>query len=295
MRQTGAMRPSCPPEPDMGPRLSLLHASYHRSGGPLEVKQAWLEAADRPELIEYIVALDDDDEVAIAQTEGQSRVVSPAIDNRVTAVRNWNAAAELARGDLLIVIADDLFPPPGWDTLLQTVTSGLDPRSTAFAVKITDDPRPKETKLRHPVVSRQFYRRFGLFSELFDGLYCDDDITMTAFRKSFILDGRCIVTEHRHPILNDRINASRSHDRMNDPAQYATGKEAFTSRWPSRHRAARVRLLRTRSRSSCEACRLRLIATGHRMLELTRYFVGKPVRPVKRAVRKRRAAHERAR
>ena len=58
------------------------------------MQRAWIEAADRPELVEYIVALDNDDESAIVQTNGQIRVLSPAIQDRVTAVRNWHAAAK---------------------------------------------------------------------------------------------------------------------------------------------------------------------------------------------------------
>ena len=271
----------------MPPQVSLLHASYHRKGGPLEVKQAWMEMADQPGLVEYIVALDDDDDAAIAQTANQLRVVSDAIEGHVTAVRNWNAAARLASGELLVVIADDLFPPQGWDTMLQTVTSGLDPVKTAFAVKVADAPGIKDTKLRHPVVSRQFYRKFGLFSDAFDGVYCDDDITMTAFWNAFILDGRSIVTEHRHPILDELVSPSRSHQRMNDATQYALGKATYAERWSVRHRSARVQLLRTRPESRSTDRRLRMSAIGHRAQASARYFVGKPIRPLKRAFKAR--------
>ena len=216
----------------MPPHFSLLHASYHRQGGPLAVQQAWLETADRPESVECIVALGDDDNVGIGQTIDQLRVVSPAAEGRVTAVRNSNAAARLASGDFLVVIADDLLPPRGRDSRLRSVTSGLDPEKTSFVVKVTEDPGPPDTKLRHPVVSRKFYREFGLFSEEFDRVHCDNDITMTAFWKAFVLDGRLIVTEHRHPTLDDLVGPSRSHEMMNDAAQYASARTTYLDAGP---------------------------------------------------------------
>ena len=46
----------------MRPKISLLHATYHREGGPLAVKEAWIGRADRPEQVEYVFAMDSDDE-----------------------------------------------------------------------------------------------------------------------------------------------------------------------------------------------------------------------------------------
>src|SRR5882724_9650615 len=104
------------------PRISLLHATYKRVGGPAEVRDAWLDRAVDPDSIEYVLSMDADDLATVAVTEGLPRLVNPPQGGAVTAVRNWNAAAAAANGDLLVVIADDLFPPHGWDrTLLETI------------------------------------------------------------------------------------------------------------------------------------------------------------------------------
>ena len=58
------------------PSISLLHTTYFREGGPLEVKEVWLQRAERPDLVEYIFAMDADDEVALMATEGHRRVVN---------------------------------------------------------------------------------------------------------------------------------------------------------------------------------------------------------------------------
>lgn len=223
-------------------RFALLHATYHRAGGPLEVREAWLSRADLPERVEHIFAMDADDVDSVASTEGMTRVVGEPTGG-VTSVRNWNAAAAISTADLLVVVADDLFPPQGWDTALAQVVAPLDPTTDAFAIKLTDDPSFGDRLLRHPVVSRAFYERHGLFSPKFDGVYCDNDITRRAFWRSVILDGRSVVLDHRHPTLEDGHQRSMSHGRINAGDEYVRGESTYNSLWSWRHRASAVRLV----------------------------------------------------
>ena len=197
------------------PRISLLHATYRRVGGPLEIRDAWLGQAADPDSVEYLVSMDADDLATVALTEGLPRLVNPGGEGEVTAVRNWNAAASAAQGDLLVVIADDLFPPQGWDRALIEIIGRLNPSRTPFVVKVADSPKLGDILLRHPVASRAFYNRFGLFSPSYRGVYCDDDFTARAYWNSVILDGRSLQLEHRHPDLTERVAFSESHDRLN--------------------------------------------------------------------------------
>jgi len=222
-------------------KISLLHATYHREAGPLELKECWLERADRADLVEYILAMDADDEATVKETEGHLRVVGPTGHGRVTSVRNWNAAAAVATGELLMVIADDLFPPQGWDTALVEMIEPLNPARTPFAMKVTDSRQEGALLLRHPVISKAFYARHGLFSDLYDGVYCDYDITMRGFWRSVILDGRSLTFEHRHPPLNALV--SESHRRVNIPQEYEHGKAVYIASWSRRQRSARLRFV----------------------------------------------------
>jgi len=92
------------------PSISLLHATFHAPDRALEVRETWLAYSARADLVEHIFAMDADDDQSIAATQAYSRVISPARSGEVTFVRNVNAAAASARGDLLFVIADDLYP-----------------------------------------------------------------------------------------------------------------------------------------------------------------------------------------
>jgi hypothetical protein len=186
--------------------------------------------------------MDADDHETIERTEGYHRVVNEPLEGRVTSVRNWNAAAAASTADVLVVVADDLFPPQGWDTALRSVIGRLDPRQTAFAIKVTDDPERGDALMRHPVVSRAFYEEFGLFAPQFDGVCCDDDITRRAFWRSVIVDGRELVLDHRHPTLVAGTVGSESHERINAPSEYAKGHAILESLWTRRQRIVRVRL-----------------------------------------------------
>jgi hypothetical protein len=191
----------------------------------------------------------------------------------VTAVRNWNAAAAAAEGDLLVVIADDLFPPPGWDQALIEMTGRLDPTRTPFVVKVADSPRPADVLLRHPVVSRAFYTRFGLFSPAYRGVYCDNDFTTRAFWRSVILDGRSLRLEHRHPALTDTVAPSESHDRMNRHDEYERGVARYVATWSRREQKTEPRLVPTASTRGLSHWRLVLTQRRFRAASSVGYAV----------------------
>jgi hypothetical protein len=236
----------------MRPTISLLHATYRRQGGPTEVMKVWLGRADRPERVEYIFAMDTDDHASVAQTEGHLRTVNPRSSGRVTSVRNWNAAAAVAGGDLLMVISDDLFPPQGWDSTLTAMIRRVDPLSVPFAVKVRDSTSGTSTLMRHPIVSRAYYSSFGLFSDAYFGLYCDNDITTRAFWRSIILDGRSISFHHENPILYSSLTPSESHLMINTAREREHGKALYESSWPRWKRLAPVYLLNPPTRA-CHA------------------------------------------
>ena len=169
------------------PYISLLLATYRSKTGPLKHRDTWMSMADMPDRIEWIVAMDNSDLNAIGETEGMIRAINRPRDSFSTAVQNWNSAARLANGNLLFVISDDLFPFPGWDSKIQEIVGTRDPEADDFAIKVQDSPNSDDTALRHPVVSRKFYNRLGLFDGSFRGVLCDSDFTLKALLYSQIL------------------------------------------------------------------------------------------------------------
>lgn len=220
--------------------ISLLHATYRSPTGPRHHRDAWLSLAQTPERIEYIVAMDDSDRPAITDTEGMMRAVNTPRDTFSTAVQNWNSAATLASGDLLFVISDDLHPSPGWDVQLDALVGQRNPIAEDFALKIQDSPSPFHTTLRHPVISRKFYERFGLFDDSFRGVFCDNDITLRALLYSQIVDGRAVVFSHAHPHFDPTHSETESHHKINRPEEYDFGRQAFHRKYSPFHRGLKL-------------------------------------------------------
>lgn len=212
-------------------KISLLHATFMSDADPLTHRDRWLELAASPSRVDYVVAMNLDDSRAVACTTGATRAVTTPRDTYSTAVQNWNAAAEIATGDLLVVISDDLFPSANWDEALELLVGQYDPRVTDFAIKIQDSPNSADMTLRHPVVSRRFYTRFGLFDPNFRGVFCDNDITMRAYLFSRILDGRSLVVPHAHPHFDHDVHETISQKKINATEEYDYGREVFKKKF----------------------------------------------------------------
>lgn len=226
-------------------RISLLHATYRAGAQALGVREEWLGRADQPALVEHLFACNADDLISLASPEIASGVVSVAAPGRVTAVRNWNAAAASSSGALLVVIADDLFPPVSWDSQLRRLIVDLDPLCAAFAINVRDSDDSRDGLLRHPIISRGHYEKYGLFHPSYEGIGVDNDFTLSAFRRGLVIDGRELVLEHRHPSRG--ADASESHLAMSEASRCASGKALFDARWPRWKRHLWRRYLRPKS------------------------------------------------
>ena len=230
-------------------KISLLHTTYFRIGGPEAVRSAWMQAANNPKRVEYLVAVTSTDTQAISETETSSRVVVDPPEMASTAVRNWNRIAEIATGDLLFAIADDLFPfNRGWDSDLDEIASRHPPRINSYVVKIADSRFENDRKVRHPVVSRKFFAKHGLWNPAYSGMYVDSDLTLLAYWKSTIIDGRHIRFDHQNPIVHEEIEPSISFLEANSEIEYIRGKEVFDHRWPRFLQETRVGFVRHNTR-----------------------------------------------
>jgi len=223
--------------------ISLLLATYKSKTGPLKHRDTWMSKANIPDRIEWIVAMDNSDLSAIGETEGMIRAINRPRDSFSTAVQNWNSAARLSNGNLLFVISDDLFPFPGWDSKIQEIVGTRDPEADDFAIKVQDSPNPCDTALRHPVVSRKFYDRLGLFDGSFRGVLCDSDFTLKALLYSQILDGREAVFCHAHPHFDPSLASTDSHLKINRQVEYSFGRRAFNRKYSPFHQGLNLNRL----------------------------------------------------
>ena len=210
------------------PSISLLHPTFQREGGAAEHKEAWLNSAQFPKNLEYLFAVTYTDVASVQATSGHDRVVIESSDDFSTAVAGWNALATVASGSLLFAIADDLEPRrPNWDLEILKLLENWDPLKHSYAVKIKNSPNPNDTLVRHPLVSRAYFDRHGLWDGRYKGMYVDRDFTLSAFWRSRILDRRQIEFLHNNPVPDPSTPASVSFIRANREKEYAYGGQLF--------------------------------------------------------------------
>ena len=87
--------------------ITLCHATYHCIKKPTEIRDLWLVNSIEKNLIEYIPGINEDDYDAISDTKDIKRFISPKT-NICTAVKNWNGAASLSKGDLIVFLSQNL-------------------------------------------------------------------------------------------------------------------------------------------------------------------------------------------
>lgn len=226
--------------------ISLLHATFHREGGPEAILHSWMNSAIQPERIEYILAADNDDQFELPPVDfSRLRIVTgPPNPESSTAVRNWNSAAEVATGQLYFVIADDVIPPSGWDHKLDQICAHLDPISQSFAIKVRDNNRRKDALMRHPIISKRFYEQYGLFNPYLSGVGCDNDITARAFWRAIIVDGRSLSCTHLHPSVDSRLVPTRSQKRHDHLQEFQRAASVLSKLWKPWQRRIRYQLVR---------------------------------------------------
>jgi len=197
-------------------KISLIHASYKSSQQSREVRDYWLRMASGQVLIEHCLGFEFNDQetrkgysIPDGILKGKSRdlltnFITTPITSRVSAVANWNAAASISSGDLLLVIADDLIPEKNWDTSLLNMLSGCD-LSSPLILKFTDFRCSDYQKYpggdiylpRHPMVNRAFFQEKGyLFNPIFEGIGADDDLLLDGISRGIIRDFRSLRFHH---------------------------------------------------------------------------------------------------
>ena len=182
------------------PLFSICHTTA-RPEGWQNAYHAWLDRAKHRDQIEYILAVD----ARWGFTELPKLPGHKTVWN--TGRRCWvggaNVAAAHSTGQVIIISADDMFPPEGWDELLWDAIGDYSPSGgrlgVDFAVHVATTADANNTMVL-PIISRARYERLGyaLYPE-YDSVYADDECGEHARADGVCIQARNIVVEHRHP------------------------------------------------------------------------------------------------
>lgn len=214
----------------MTPTFSILHATARtRPDGWSASREAWMLNADEPGKVEYVLAVHVDD----------CRETTPCIaghtviyDGARNSVHGWNAAAEHSTGQILILNADDFFPPAHWGSLLLDKVAHT-PLGDEFAIHVSTGNPDVAWDRKHMalgIISRALYQRWGYaLYPGYESMYSDVDMFEHARQEDVIIPAYDLLFEHRH-VAFGKSPDDEVYRRQNRPEAYALGREVMERR-----------------------------------------------------------------
>jgi hypothetical protein len=186
------------------PLFSILHPTI-RFPGWQEAWRTWINRADNPENLEYLLVIDQEDEGKLQLFFSSTYIIVNY--GRSCYVDAQNCAARVAAGAWLITAADDWFPCDHWDSMLRDLVP--DPLRTEAVVKVQASPPHCPGLIIYPILTRAYYARPGrggcpngeLFYPEYLSMGSDDDLTEYATRDGVVIDAPHMEFEHRHPSI----------------------------------------------------------------------------------------------
>ncbi len=226
------------------PTFSLCHTT-RRIPGWETAARAWIEAADNPGAVEYILSVDDQESygkavgglLSLGWIDLDSHIVINT--GRRCSVDGWNAAAAASTGKFLITIADDWRPIPHWDTWLLEVLgvrsmslTGMDACRLDTEAVIWVNAGQTRDLMPFALLTRKYYERYGyIFYPEYESMFCDDDFTAQAIKDGVVIDCRKTLPlfEHLHPV-HGTAPMDEVYARTNRPEAYEAGQRIYMRR-----------------------------------------------------------------
>ena len=198
-------------------KISLLCPTRSR---PREMMRMWHSAvatAKNPESIEVIFYLDNDDSVGMAglrlAATKRAAQVSAVVGERIILSKCWNAAAEIAKGEILMHCGDDIiFRSRGWDAVAAEKIMSFPDR---IAFVYGRDGIMDEELGTHGFISREWAKATGyVVPPIFSSDYNDtwlNEVAEKIGRKFYLPD---IYTEHMHFVAKKSVRDNTYRDRL---------------------------------------------------------------------------------
>lgn len=174
-------------------KISVIHPSRCRPHEAFETASHWRDMSD--EDFEYILSLDNSDPslqnyLRLFDYFG-GNVVGFAHDN-CSAIEAINKAAEVATGDLFVIISDDFQAFKGWDTALKKWLNF----NHDFCCKTSDGLQ--KTLITLPIMDRLYYERFGyIYFPGYKHMFCDQELTAVALMTDHFVEAP-LTFKHNH-------------------------------------------------------------------------------------------------
>lgn len=174
-------------------RFSLLHPSRSRADKSIRTIGNWLFLAGQGADIEVIVSIDDDDNQKHVYQHNYGDSARVIVSKNRSAIDAINKAAEVATGDILIVVSDDTACPKGWPKILEKAIGFR----KDFVLKVFDGVQ--EYVVTMPIMDRRYYERFGyVYHPDYRHQFCDTELAHVADVTKRLIIRNDITFKHQH-------------------------------------------------------------------------------------------------
>ena len=211
----------------MRPIFSICHTTAR----PAEWRaayNAWISAAKHPERVEYVLVADQRwGFTELPKLRKQDKTAWNT--DRMCLVGGANVACAQATGQVLIISADDMFPPKDWDEKLLEIIPDLD---ADFVIRTASGtPADERGLIVLQILSRARYKKLGYgLHPAYDSMYSDDDFTQHALHDGVVIEARHLLFEHRHPVYNKSVKWDEVYRHENKEQAYAKGHAILQQR-----------------------------------------------------------------
>ena len=212
-------------------KITILHPSRNRAIRAHQAFSDWMFKASGKHDIEWIVSIDNDDQQADEYRLRFNPFSASIIHhNNRSLVDAVNRAAQVATGELLVVVSDDFTCPEGWDDSLAKLS-----KEEPCAIWVNDGysyPKapPDNRLLTLPILNQAAYKKLGyVYYPGYFSMFVDNDLFEVCDVNGWIVDAGHLLFTHNHPSIG--LNPEDStYLRQNSRQAWEIGKRLFEQR-----------------------------------------------------------------
>lgn len=209
--------------------ITLIHPSRGRSYKAYATYLFWLKQSSGKTTIEHILSIDvsDTKEHIAKYLELFQEKSTVILSNNTCVVEATNVACKYSKGNIIIYLSDDFFPPENWDIDLIDVFTPYMSRPTLLKV---DDCLNKFTAgiLTIPIMNSKLYKKLGYFwHPSYRSMFVDEDLYWVTKNNGWIIFCEQLKFRHEHH-TNKMTNNDETYRRSE--LNWKHGKELFYQR-----------------------------------------------------------------
>lgn len=197
--------------------ISLIYPSRGRAKQSFETISSWITRAGVE--LEVLIGIEEEEADIYLSAHGDLSVKQFVIGNYGTAVKAINSLANMANGNILIVVSDDTQCPINWGNRILKYTEG----KRDFVMKVRDGIQPK--MITQPILDRAYFQRDGwIYHPRFKHCFADQFLTDLAHKRKRVIT-KNILFKHNHYSVSKSKKRDAQYERTD--ATFNEGREIY--------------------------------------------------------------------